>query len=120
SAGIQLIDNASANTTTIAGNIIGPLSSGAAGGGTSGITFNLLGSGAKVKLANNLIRGNVYGLFVATPGTPNLSGSANNCITGNSHGVGGSDTSETMAFAKNWWGAADGPSGLGGSGDAVQ
>ncbi len=61
--------------------------------------------------------GGIFNTFTLGPSTVSA---ANSCIIGNSTTAVYDNTGTTQNFANNWWGAADGPGGVGpGSGDTI-
>ena len=77
-----------------------------------------IGSGALPLISCSSLTNNVYGVFSESNSNPTI---ADCSITGNtSFGVYNNTPSITVNAENNWWGSADGPSGVGsGSGDAV-
>jgi CSLREA domain-containing protein len=137
SSGIELSGVNGSTNNAVVGNFIGT---------NAGSTANLPNGFAGINMTNtsaliarNIVRGNPTGIRVAgfgasastslfRNGVPPIAGaanmdSANNCVNGNGNGVltasiNGAAIVPTT-FENNWWGAANGPSGGGGSGDSV-
>jgi len=102
----------------IVGNSIGVDASGEPAANVRGIFLD--GEGTDRLIAYNRIESNETGVDVGAESTGTLDpGSRGNCLVGNATGF--SHAGDTViAFESNWWGAADGPSGVGsGSGDAI-
>ncbi len=78
----------------------------------------LIGAGSHVLRDNAILNSTTAAItFDDTAGLG--SGSADNCVVGNTLGV-VNNTGVAVGFENNWWGATDGPSGAGpGSGDSV-
>lgn len=101
----------------VAGNWIGLDAGGQlAPAGIAGIYLTSAGAGTVVR--RNRIEGNPTGVLVEGSAAF-ASGSEDNCFTGNTVALQHAG-SAALVFERNWWGAADGPSGdLPGSGDAL-
>ncbi len=116
STGIGLFEWASGNE--IAGNWIGIDASGAPAANTQGIFLSDVGT--ERWIAYNRVEANGTGIEIDAGSTGTLDpDSRDNCLVGNDTGFLHAGTAD-LAFESNWWGTADGPSGVGaGSGDAV-
>ena len=113
--GIRLEDGGDGNE--VIGNWIGVDASGAPAGNFQGIAVT--GSGGARYVAYNRIESNTTGIAVDEGTATFDAGSRGNCFAGNGTGFAHGGTA-AIPFERNWWGAADGPSGLGtGAGDAV-
>jgi hypothetical protein len=107
----------SENANFIIGNWIGSNARGGAAPNTTGIF--LQEDSTDIEISSNRIMGNQTGLYVQDAATiSSLSGQ--NCIASNDNGVRHAGAALGLDIEDNYWGAADGPSGLGpGSGDTV-
>jgi len=102
----------------VVGNWIGLDITGELGAVTTGI--QLQDTGQEHLIARNRIEGT--SLAILTQGGASLAtGSSDNCIVDNTIGLAHEGTTLGLAAALNWWGASNGPSGIGpGSGDPIQ
>jgi hypothetical protein len=84
----------------------------------NGTAIRLNGAGASVIANNHIVDSTTAGLSMS--GTATLgAGSTGNCLVGNAAGA-TNTTGSSVTFESNWWGATNGPSGVGpGSGDSV-
>ena len=105
----------------IVGNLIGLTADGSPAGNAVGIQFDppSFNVGAQNQLITyNRIENNTTGIFTMQDSTLDPA-SWYNCLEANGTGF-RSESDVDLVFAKNWWGAADGPSGDGpGSGDSL-
>lgn len=119
--GIWLLSNPRGAANDVFGNWIGVDATGAPRGNQRGILLGTWdGKGSADRIAYNRIEANEVGIRVE-PDSPALfdAGSVGNCLTDNGTGLLQNGTA-ALLFERNWWGAADGPSGLGsGTGDSV-
>jgi len=105
------------NNNEVVGNWIGVDAAGEPASNTTGILIRTGGT-------NHLVQGNYIGSSTSSgiriEGASTISVlSDDNCLVDNSIGFYHLGT-ENLVFENNWWGAADGPSGVGsGSGDSV-
>ena len=101
----------------VVGNWIGHDARGGLAGNYYGIFVS--GDSTDQKISRNQIMGNEIGINVSSDAT--LSNSSGvNCIVGNSSGLVHTGTAVNLFAEDNYWGAADGPSGVGsGGGDTV-
>ncbi len=103
-----------AGTVTLSSGQISDNVAAGLGGGLYVAGGSATGSGVQVS-GNQAADGGA--LYQTGEGTLGLTAS---CIVGNSHTAAANDGLAPLAAAGNWWGSADGPSGLGpGSGDSV-
>ena len=101
----------------VAGNWIGRDARGGLAGNYSGIFVS--GDSTDQKISRNQIMDNEIGINVSSDATLSNSSGAN-CIAGNSSGLLHTGTAIDLFAEDNYWGATDGPSGVGaGSGDTV-
>ena len=101
----------------VVGNWIGRDARGGIAANTTGIF--LQGDATNQQITRNQILANQTGLYILNDATiSSLSGA--NCIVGNSSGLDHAGAAVGLFAEGNYWGAADGPSGVGpGSGDTV-
>lgn len=116
--GVYLFTNSGAEYANfIVGNWIGCNSRGSAAGNTTGISLG--GDSTQIEVSRNRIMGNQTGLSVQNSATIDLE-SGFNCVTGNLNGAIHGGVALGLELEQNWWGAANGPSGVGpGDGDSV-
>jgi len=101
----------------VVGNWIGRDARGGLAGNYYGIFVS--GDSTDQKISRNQIMGNEIGINVSSDATLSDSSGAN-CIVGNSSGLLHTGTAVNLFAEDNYWGAADGPSGVGsGGGDTV-
>ena len=102
----------------IVGNRIGFDITGSASGNLIGIAVG--GDGQSHVIQRNHISWNDTG--ISTTGNATLAGtSSQNCLSENTTGLSHGGTTIGLRFEYNWWGSADGPSGIGpGSGDSIE
>jgi hypothetical protein len=101
----------------IIGNWIGHDARGGAAGNTAAIFLE--GDSTDLLISSNRIMANHTGLYVSDDATISSS-SGFNCIVGNGNGLVHAGAAFGLFAEDNYWGAADGPSGVGsGSGDTV-
>jgi parallel beta-helix repeat protein len=85
----------------------------------SGRGLGVDGSSSNVSIVENTISDNAGGGIKVMGATTGWQAN-DNCVYGNTGYGAENTTGTTLDFESNWWGAADGPSGVGpGSGDAV-
>ena len=101
----------------IDGNYIGITEDGTAAGNYTGIRLH---ETVTPQVSNNYIANSANDGLGIGDGASLAAGSTGNCIVGNSEGA--TNSSGSIAdFRNNWWGTADGPSGVGpGTGDSVE
>lgn len=120
-AGVWLLEWENGEPNEVLGNWIGVDASGAPRGNDVGIRLGTwIGDGGADRIAYNRIEANDVGIGVE-PDSPALlaAGSVGNCLADNGTGFLQRGVA-AIAFEGNWWGAANGPSGLGsGAGDSV-
>lgn len=90
-------------------------------GGMAANNYGIIVSGVSTnqEISRNQIMANLTGIYVSGDATISSSSGAN-CIVGNSSGLNHAGTAISLLAEGNYWGAADGPSGIGaGSGDTV-
>ncbi|MEM7051125.1 MAG: IPTL-CTERM sorting domain-containing protein [Acidobacteriota bacterium] len=110
------IAGAGTSGTLVQGNFIGTNVAGTAVVPNGAGIF--VTAGNEVSVQDNVILNNPQGIRLAG-GATFAAGSSRNCVVFNGDGVLNTAGPET-AFTNNWWGSADGPSGVGpGSGDTV-
>jgi hypothetical protein len=117
SIGIDLSENSGGAPNDIAGNWIGVDATGAPAANQIGIALRYDGVD---RIAYNRIEANGIGIAIDGGQPAQLApDSIGNCFADNGTGFSHGGTA-AIAFESNWWGAADGPSGLGpGTGDSV-
>ena len=101
----------------VVGNWIGVDAGGSPVGGGTGILVHWDSQFQDIR--DNQIHSNWFGVRVTGAGSIGT-GSSGNCITGNDTGLQHDGTEVDLDARNNYWGAADGPSGVGsGSGDPI-
>lgn len=114
--GVLLASSSVGGLNEVAGNWIGVDVTGAPASCSSGIVISNIQTDYRV--TRNLIANNGWGLRV-TPDSGLSVDSFGNCIEGNTVGF-ELTSSVSSVFTGNYWGAPDGPSGIGsGSGDSI-
>jgi hypothetical protein len=118
STGVYIRTNSgSENANYIIGNWIGHDARGAVAPNRTGIF--LQEDSTDIEIRGNRIMGNQTGLYVQDDSTIS-SASGDNCIARNDSGLKHVGNAFSLDIENNYWGAADGPSGVGaGSGDSV-
>jgi parallel beta-helix repeat protein len=112
---IWLDANSNGSANAVIGNQVGLDVQGGAPGNATGLLVG--NSGLAYQIQGNRFAANQVGVHVL--GAPSFAETDGNCFLGNDTGLEHAGTAP-LTFANNFWGAADGPSGVGpGSGDPV-